>query len=220
MTAAAREAPSRSPAAGARRGQEIVLGPLCSAASVPATARLTRARGVSVIAFSTIRASPDAASINFLPKIRRQPDNYRFLRSIGKKSFAALCAGQCLRKRGGSSVRAGGRPRGTHRRPRECPPTVRRRRGRWRVAGIRGRAVRRRRRRMGRGDGGCLDGGGREFAQIQLLGTGLWDNPRVYASPVLQGGLYAAPDPSATAPSRSLPRQIRRRSRAHRNAGL
>ena len=31
---------------------------------------------------------------------------------------------------------------------------------------------------------------------IQLLGTGLWDNPRVYASPVLQGGLYAAPDPS------------------------
>ena len=31
---------------------------------------------------------------------------------------------------------------------------------------------------------------------IQLLGTGLWDNPRVFASPSLQGGLYAAPDPS------------------------
>ena len=31
---------------------------------------------------------------------------------------------------------------------------------------------------------------------IQLLGTGLWDNPRVSASPALQGGLYAAPDPS------------------------
>ena len=31
---------------------------------------------------------------------------------------------------------------------------------------------------------------------IQLLGTGLWDNPRVFASPALQGGLYAAPDPS------------------------
>jgi ABC-type branched-subunit amino acid transport system substrate-binding protein len=31
---------------------------------------------------------------------------------------------------------------------------------------------------------------------IQLLGTGLWDNPRVFASPALQGGLYAAPDPA------------------------
>ena len=31
---------------------------------------------------------------------------------------------------------------------------------------------------------------------IQMLGTGLWDNPRVFASPTLQGGLYAAPDPS------------------------
>src|SRR5206468_4685437 len=29
-----------------------------------------------------------------------------------------------------------------------------------------------------------------------LLGTGLWDNPRVFANPSLQGGLYAAPDPS------------------------
>ena len=29
-----------------------------------------------------------------------------------------------------------------------------------------------------------------------LLGTGLWDSPRVYASPNLQGGLYAAPDPA------------------------
>jgi len=29
-----------------------------------------------------------------------------------------------------------------------------------------------------------------------LLGTGLWDNPRVLASAALQGGLYAAPDPS------------------------
>jgi ABC-type branched-subunit amino acid transport system substrate-binding protein len=31
---------------------------------------------------------------------------------------------------------------------------------------------------------------------IQLLGTGLWDNPRVFASASLQGGLFAAPDPS------------------------
>ncbi len=37
---------------------------------------------------------------------------------------------------------------------------------------------------------------GANLRNIQLLGTGLWDNPRVFASPSLQGGLYAAPDPS------------------------
>ena len=31
---------------------------------------------------------------------------------------------------------------------------------------------------------------------VQLLGTGLWDSPRVFSNPALQGGLYAAPDPS------------------------
>ncbi len=31
---------------------------------------------------------------------------------------------------------------------------------------------------------------------LQLLGTGLWDSPRVFSNPSLQGGLYAAPDPS------------------------
>jgi ABC-type branched-subunit amino acid transport system substrate-binding protein len=42
----------------------------------------------------------------------------------------------------------------------------------------------------------ALTAAGANLRNIQLLGTGLWDNPRVFASPVLQGGLYAAPDPS------------------------
>ena len=42
----------------------------------------------------------------------------------------------------------------------------------------------------------ALTAAGANLRNIQLLGTGLWDNPRVYASPALQGGLYAAPDPS------------------------
>jgi ABC-type branched-subunit amino acid transport system substrate-binding protein len=42
----------------------------------------------------------------------------------------------------------------------------------------------------------ALVAAGANLRNIQLLGTGLWDNPRVYASPALQGGLYAAPDPS------------------------
>jgi hypothetical protein len=42
----------------------------------------------------------------------------------------------------------------------------------------------------------ALTAAGANLKNIQLLGTGLWDNPRVAASPALQGGLYAAPDPA------------------------
>jgi hypothetical protein len=42
----------------------------------------------------------------------------------------------------------------------------------------------------------ALTAAGANVKNIQLLGTGLWDNPRVFASPALQGGLYAAPDPA------------------------
>ena len=42
----------------------------------------------------------------------------------------------------------------------------------------------------------ALTAAGANLRNIQLLGTGLWDNPRVFASPALQGGLYAAPDPA------------------------
>jgi ABC-type branched-subunit amino acid transport system substrate-binding protein len=42
----------------------------------------------------------------------------------------------------------------------------------------------------------ALTAAGANLRNVQLLGTGLWDNPRVTASPNLQGGLYAAPDPS------------------------
>jgi hypothetical protein len=42
----------------------------------------------------------------------------------------------------------------------------------------------------------ALTAAGANLRKVQLLGTGLWDNPRVFASAPLQGGLYAAPDPS------------------------
>ena len=42
----------------------------------------------------------------------------------------------------------------------------------------------------------ALAAAGANLQNVQLLGTGLWDNPRVFASPKLQGGIYAAPDPS------------------------
>jgi len=41
-----------------------------------------------------------------------------------------------------------------------------------------------------------LTAAGANLRNIQLLGTGLWDNPRVLGNPALQGGLFAAPDPA------------------------
>jgi ABC-type branched-subunit amino acid transport system substrate-binding protein len=32
--------------------------------------------------------------------------------------------------------------------------------------------------------------------RLQLLGTGLWEDPRIFSNKLLQGGLYAAPDPT------------------------
>jgi ABC-type branched-subunit amino acid transport system substrate-binding protein len=42
----------------------------------------------------------------------------------------------------------------------------------------------------------ALAAAGANLQNVQLLGTGLWDNPRVFASPRLQNGLFAAPDPA------------------------
>src|ERR1700742_2772934 len=71
-------------------GAEIILGPLF-ALSVPATAQLARARGVSVIAFSTDSsvASRGIYLLSFLP----ESDVNRIIEysaSTGKRSFAAL----------------------------------------------------------------------------------------------------------------------------------
>lgn len=40
----------------------------------------------------------------------------------------------------------------------------------------------------------ALASAGVDPKHIQLLGTGVWDDRRVFADPMLQGGLYAAPD--------------------------
>src|ERR1700748_1812798 len=71
-------------------GAEIILGPLF-AASVPAVAQVARARGISVIAFST--HSSVAGRAVFLLSFLPESDVSRIVEysaSVGKKSFAAL----------------------------------------------------------------------------------------------------------------------------------
>jgi ABC-type branched-subunit amino acid transport system substrate-binding protein len=179
-------------------GAEIILGPLF-AASVPATAQLTRTRGTSVIAFSTDSsvAGRGVYLLSFLPEsdVNRIID---YAAGTGKRSFAALVPDNAY----GNVVEAA------------FKQAVGRKGGRViafeKYTADRSAAVRTVTAALGSADAlmiaddgesvvataDALTAAGANLRNIQLLGTGLWDNPRVFASPALQGGLYAAPDPS------------------------
>jgi len=179
-------------------GAEMILGPLF-ASSVSATAQLTRAKGVSVIAFSTDSsvAGRGVYLLSFLPEsdVNRIVE---YAAGTGKKSFAA-----CLPDNAYGNVveatfkqavgRKGGRVVAFEKygADRAAPART--------VAQSLGQAD-----ALFLADDGesvvttadALTAAGANLKNIQLLGTGLWDNPRVSASPALQGGLYAAPDPA------------------------
>src|SRR4051812_22481668 len=179
-------------------GAEIILGPLF-AASVPSTAALARTRGISVIAFSTDSsvAGRGVYLLSFLPEsdVNRIVD---YSTGIGKRSFAALLPDnaygnvveaafkQAVGRKGGRIVafEKYGADRATPART---------------VAQALGQAD-----ALLLADDGdsvvatadALTAAGANLKNIQLLGTGLWDNPRVFASPALAGGIYPAPDPA------------------------
>jgi ABC-type branched-subunit amino acid transport system substrate-binding protein len=179
-------------------GAEIILGPLF-AQSVPAAAQLTRARAVPLIAFSTDSsvAGRGVYLLSFLPEsdVNRIID---YAAGTGKRSFAALLPDNAY----GNVVEAA------------FKQEVGRRGGRVivfeRYGADRATPARAVAQGLGQADAlfladdgealvavtGALTAAGANLKNIQLLGTGLWDNPRVFATPVLQGGLYAAPDPA------------------------
>src|SRR3954452_13268615 len=179
-------------------GAEIILGPLF-AVSVPATAQLTRAKGTSVIAFSTDSsvAGHGVYLLSFLPEsdVNRIID---YASGIGKRSYAALLPDNAY----GNVVEAA------------FKQAVGRKGGRIvafeKYGADRAAAARTVAQALGQADAlliaddgdsvvttaDALMAAGANLRNIQLLGTGLWDNPRVFATPGLAGGLYAAPDPS------------------------
>jgi ABC-type branched-subunit amino acid transport system substrate-binding protein len=179
-------------------GAEIILGPLFAAA-VPATAQVARTRSASVIAFSTDSsvAGRGVYLLSFLP----ESDVNRIVEysaSIGKKSFAALLPDNAY----GNVVEAA------------FKSAVARRGGRIvafeKYGTDRAAPARNVAQSLAQADAllladdgdsvvataDALTAAGANLRNIQLLGTGLWDNPRVAASPALQGGLFAAPDPA------------------------
>ncbi|MGO4713599.1 penicillin-binding protein activator [Bradyrhizobium sp. 2TAF24] len=179
-------------------GAEIILGPLF-AQSVPAAAQLVRARNLPMIAFSTDSsvAGHGVFLLSFLPEsdVNRIVD---YAAGTGKRSFAAMLPDNAY----GNVVEVA------------FKQAVARRGGRVvafeKYGADRTAAARNVAQALGTADALFLadDGdslvaaadaltvAGANLKRVQLLGTGLWDNPRVFNSAALQGGLYAAPDPA------------------------
>jgi len=181
-------------------GAEIILGPLF-AQSVSVVGQVARARNVPVIAFSTDAnvASSGVYLLSFLP----ESDVERIVQyaaSNGKRSFAALVPDnpygtvveaafkQAAGRRGGQIVALQRYP---HDKAAMAAPikTV--------AQAATGHAD-----AIFIPDGGdavpevvqALVAGGVDTKKIQLLGTGLWDDQRIFSAPALNGGWYAAPD--------------------------
>jgi len=181
------------------QGAEIIVGPLF-AQSVSAVGGVARQRGIPVIAFSTDAsvATRGVYLLSFLPEtdVRRIVD---YAVSRGKRSFAALLPDNAY----GSVVEAA------------FQQEVARRGGRVLALekypvdpGRMAEAIRRVAQAANRVDAifvpdnadtvpqiaQQLAAARVNFKRVQLLGTGLWDDPRVYADKQLDGGWFAAPE--------------------------
>ena len=180
-------------------GAEIIVGPLF-AQSVSAVGQVARGRNIPVIAFSTDAsvAARGVYLLSFLPEtdVRRIVD---FAVSRGKRSFAALLPDnaygtvveaafqQEVSRRGGRVVALEKYPTDANRMAEAA-------------------------RRVGQAanqvdsifipDGAdavpqvvqALAASGVNLKRVQLLGTGLWDDPRIFSTAALDGGWYAAPE--------------------------
>jgi branched-chain amino acid transport system substrate-binding protein len=180
-------------------GAEIIVGPLF-AQSVSVVGQVARSRNIPVIAFSTDTnvASQGVYLLSFLPESDVQRI-VQYAASTGKRSYAALIPDnpygtvveaafkQDVARRGGHIVALERYP---HDKAAMAAPIKN-------VAQAAGRAD-----SMFIPDGGdtvpdvvqALVGDGVNTKKIQLLGTGLWDDPRFFSTPALDGGWYAAPD--------------------------
>jgi len=183
-------------------GAEIIIGPLF-AQSVTAVGQVARARNVPVIAFSTDAnvASPGVYLLSFLPETDVQRI-VQYSSSVGKRSYAALIPDnpygtvveaafrQDVGRRSGRIVALERYP---HDKAAMAAP----------IKTVAGAAAHAEALFIPDGSDAVPDvvqqlaGDGVNMKRLQLLGTGLWgDDPRINATPALDGGWYAAPDPS------------------------
>jgi hypothetical protein len=180
-------------------GAEIILGPLF-AQSVSFVGQVARPRNVPVIAFSTDAnvASSGIYLLSFLP----ESDVERIVQyasSTGKHAYAALIPDNPY----GTVVEAAFKQAVTRRNAQivaleHYPHDKAAMAGPIRnIAQASARAD-----ALFIPDGGdavpdvvqALTATGFNPKRLQMLGTGLWDDPRIYAMPALDGGWFAAPD--------------------------
>lgn len=182
-------------------GAEIIIGPLF-AQSVSAVGGVARTRNIPVIAFSTDAsvAARGVYLLSFLPEsdVRRIVD---YAISRGKRSFAALLPdnpyGAVVEAAFQQEVaRRGGRILAIEKYPldpgRMAEPARRVAQAASRVdsifipdgADVVPQVV------------ASLAANGVNTKRVQLLGTGLWDDPRIYASAGIDGGWFVAPESS------------------------
>ncbi|MGE0060474.1 MAG: penicillin-binding protein activator [Xanthobacteraceae bacterium] len=179
-------------------GARIIVGPIF-AQSVSAVAPIARQRGVPIIAFSTDTnvAARGVYLLSFLP----ETDVHRIVDysvSRGKRSFAALIPDNAygtvveaaLQQ---AAARRGGRVVALERYP--ADPARRQ------------EAIRRIAQAARRADAifipdnaetvpqvvQGLTAAGANLRRAQLIGTGLWDEPALFANPSMNGGWFAAP---------------------------
>ena len=181
------------------QGAAIILGPLF-AQSVSVVGQVTQPRNIPVIAFSTDAnvAAPGVYLLSFLP----ESDVERIVQyasSTGRRAYAALVPNNPY----GSVVEAAFRPDvarhggqivALEHYPHDAAGMA------APVRAIAQAAVRAD--ALFIPDGGdavpgvvqMLVADGMNSKRIQLLGTGLWDDPRIYETKALEGAWYAAPD--------------------------
>ena len=180
-------------------GAEIILGPLF-AHSVTQVGQVARARGIPVIAFSTDSnvAGRGVSLLSFLP----EADVDRIVEytvAQGKRAFVALLPDNAY----GSVVEAefkqvmarkGGRVVALERYAADGSNVAEHARS---IAQAAARAD-----VLFLPDGGAgavaaaqaLAASGLDLRRLQVIGTGLWDDPRIFSDPALAGGWYPAPD--------------------------
>jgi ABC-type branched-subunit amino acid transport system substrate-binding protein len=183
------------------QGAELLLGPLF-AQSVGAAAQSARPRGIPIIAFST-DASVAASGVyllSFLPEseVDRIVD---YAVENGKRSFAALMPENAYGSVVDAEFRQAVARKGARLAALEHYPADK--------AGVQ-EPVRRILAAADQidsilipdsGEGvanvvQALAANGLDRKRIQLMGTGLWDEQRIFADPALQGAWFAAPDPA------------------------
>ncbi len=180
-------------------GAEIVLGPLFAHSVAPA-GQTARARGIPVIAFSTDSnvAGRGVYLLSFLPEsdVDRIVD---YAVAQGRRSFVAVMPDNAYGSVAEAEFKQAVSRKGARVVAVERYPADRAKMGE--AARLIAQAASRADAIFIPDSGDALPSvaqtltaNGVNLKRLQMLGTGLWDDPRVFSEPALEGAWYAAPD--------------------------